>query len=68
MQREIRPGMKKTTHKLHLSSETLRNLVLAPAQLAEVGGGNDTNRCPTRTTCCPQIVAFGKVTSAACDG
>jgi len=58
--------MKKTINKLHLSSETVRNL--APTQLGDVVGGNDTTRCPTRTTCCPQVIAEGKVTSAACGG
>lgn len=60
--------MKKTSKTLQLSVETIRNLVLAPPQLAAVAGGNDTRRCPTNTTCCPQILEYGKVTSAACHG
>jgi hypothetical protein len=68
MPREAAPGMKNINKSLRLSAETVRNLVLAPPQLAGVAGGAHTNQCVTNTACDPQIIANAKVASSACGG
>ena len=57
--------MKKTNRKLHLTSQTLRNLVLAPKRLAGVIGGGDhvSDDCTNA-----RLVPEAKVSSADCNG
>ena len=60
--------MKKTVRTLRLSADTVRNLVLAPRQLADVAGGARSVNCSKDFVCDAQIIGQAKVASAVCNG